>query len=582
MKLTTPLIWVLRKTIGRVVIWKARRSVAAFKQAAAHCRDTQERVVLEKIARNAESDFGQAHHFQSIGSIDDFRRVLPVTTYEYYEPYIERLKRGEVRAMFGSGQKLLMFALTSGTTARQKYIPITDVALKEYKRGWMLWGLHVFDTHRAIFSADSQTLQLASDWEEFRTEGGIPCGSVSGLTAAMHGWIIRRRYCLPPVIVKIKDSLARYYTALRLALPAPIAMAVAPNPSTLITLARLADDQKETLLRDLADGTLSQRFDIPSHVRDALRPWIRRRWRSFVQQLEKAIQRDGQLLPKHYWKRLTLLANWTGGTVRAYLRDYPHYFGNVPVRDIGLIASEGRMTVPVEDGTPAGVLDILHNFFEFIPEEEIDSPDPTVLLAHELQEGRNYYILITTSTGLYRYDIRDVVRCVGWYYGTPVLEFLHKGAHIASLTGEKLTEHQVVTAVNRATDQLALPCRTYTLAPVWDRLPYYALLVERQELPDPDAAARLAEAVDRELRRENAEYDYKRESLRLGPVRVRLVPDGSWQQLRERKLAERGGTPEQYKHPCIAPQLEFADQFGCLAEIGPEPRPEASLHAATG
>ena len=581
MKLTTPLIWILRKTIGRVVIWKARRAVAAFKQAAAHCLDTQQRVVLEKIARNAESDFGQAHHFQSIGSIDDFRRAVPITTYDYYEPYIERLKRGEVRAMFGSGQKLLMFALTSGTTARQKYIPITDVALKEYKRGWMLWGLHVFDQHRTIFSADSQTLQLASDWEEFRTEGGIPCGSVSGLTAAMHGWIIRRRYCLPPVTVKIKDSLARYYTALRLALPAPIAMAVAPNPSTLITLARLGDEYKETLLRDLADGTLSSRFDIPTSVREALQPRIRRRWRDFVRAMERIVEREGHLYPKHYWQRLTLLANWTGGTVRAYLNDYPEYFGPVPVRDIGLIASEGRMTVPIEDGTPAGVLDILHNFFEFIPEEEIDSPNPTVLLAHELEEGHNYYILITTSTGLYRYDIRDVVRCVGRYLNTPVLEFLHKGAHIANMTGEKLTEHQVVTAVDQAVARLNLRCRTYTLAPIWDRLPYYALLIEHRDLSDRQAAAKLAAEVDSALRHLNAEYDYKRQSLRLGPVRVRLVPNGTWQRLRDQKLAERGGTLEQYKHPCIAATLEFAQHIHTVAEIEPAPASLAE-RAATG
>ena len=97
----------------------------------------------------------------------------------------------------------------------------------------------------------------------------------------------------------------------------------------------------------------------------------------------------------------------------SYLNAYPEYFGDVPVRDVGLIASEGRMTIPIADGTPAGVLDIRHNIFEFIPAENIDDPMPETLLPHELQEGRDYFILLTTPGGLYRYNIHDKVRCRG-------------------------------------------------------------------------------------------------------------------------------------------------------------------------
>ena len=65
-------------------------------------------------------------------------------------------------------------------------------------------------------------------------------------------------------------------------------------------------------------------------------------------------ERSGRLYPRDYWPDLCFLANWTGGTMGAYLRSYPDYFGERPVRDVGLIASEGRMTIPIEDNTPAG------------------------------------------------------------------------------------------------------------------------------------------------------------------------------------------------------------------------------------
>ena len=70
------------------------------------------------------------------------------------------------------------------------------------------------------------------------------------------------------------------------------------------------------------------------------------------------------------------------------------------------------MTIPLRDDTSCGMLDYVHHYYEFIPEQEIDSANPTVLEAHELQPGGNYFILLTTSAGLYRYDIHDVVRAM--------------------------------------------------------------------------------------------------------------------------------------------------------------------------
>src|SRR3954453_17758789 len=105
------------------------------------------------------------------------------------------------------------------------------------------------------------------------------------------------------------------------------------------------------------------------------------------------------------------------------------------------------MTIPMADGSPSGVLDVTSHVFDVIPEEEGTSTDPTVLAAHELQEGRTYYILLTTAYGLYRYNIYDVVRCTGFHNQTPLVEFLSKGAHFANITGEKVSEYQVTAAM---------------------------------------------------------------------------------------------------------------------------------------
>jgi hypothetical protein len=215
----------------------------------------------------------------------------------------------------------------------------------------------------------------------------------------------------------------------------------------------------------------------------------------------------------------------------------------------------------VRDGTPGGVLDVTSHYFEFIPEQEKDSPQPTVLAAHEVREGGTYYIVPTTAFGLYRYDIHDLVRVTGFYNNTPLIEFLSKGAHFANLTGEKLSEYHVTHAMADVLRDRGLTLDTYSLAPCWDdEQPYYGLFLERGGLTD-DAARRLAEQLDDRLRRMNIEYDAKRESRRLGSVRVVWLRPDAWHQWDGERLRRNGGTLEQYKHPCLIADTQFHEKM---------------------
>ena len=223
-----------------------------------------------------------------------------------------------------------------------------------------------------------------------------------------------------------------------------------------------ADAWREYLVRDIFDGTLSADFDVPVSIRAALRRQIGRPDPERAHDLENLIRRSGTLYPKEFWSGLSLLATWLGGSCGVYLPLLKKYYGDTAFRDHGLSASEGRMTIPLADGASSGVLEFSSHYFEFVPEEEHGGAQPTVLEAHELEAGRNYFILLTTSGGLYRYDIHDVVRCVGYEGEAPLLEFLNKGAHFSSITGEKLSEFQVVEATRKSFAELGLPLEHFT------------------------------------------------------------------------------------------------------------------------
>ena len=122
----------------------------------------------------------------------------------------------------------------------------------------------------------------------------------------------------------------------------------------------------------------------------------------------------------------------------------------MPVRDLGYMASEAQISLPISDDGCAGILAIDENFYEFVPDSEIDSASPTTLNCAELEAGKSYYLILTTPSGLYRYDINDVVQVTGFHHRTPLVEFVRKGRDVTNITGEKLHVNQVIQAVARA------------------------------------------------------------------------------------------------------------------------------------
>jgi hypothetical protein len=370
-------------------------------------------------------------------------------------------------------------------------------------------------------------------------------------------------YTIPAAVAEVADAETKRYTILRLALADPwVGMTITANPGTLLQMVEFASARAESLIRDIRNGGISA-VDLPAaQVRDlknCLRPDIQR-----AAQLRQIMDRHGTLRPRECWPMLQALGVWCGGSAAAYIPRLKHVFDGITIRDHGLHASEGRMTLPLQDESSSGLLEIQTHFFEFLPVAEAASSSPVVLEAHELQAGADYFILLTTSSGLYRYNIHDVVRCTGFYGTTPLLEFRHKGAHISSITGEKLSESQVVEGVNAAVREHGVDLKLFTLTPQWGEPPGYILYLQCDTVaPECDSGWRnpFAAAVDDQLSRGNVEYREKRESGRLSRVRVEVLPPEQWHSFTTARQSRSGGSLEQYKHPCLLPDPEFRNLF---------------------
>jgi hypothetical protein len=553
------------------VIPHYRRKLRRFEASLPKAHEIQRHALFEKIRRCQESRFGRDHGFAGIQTLADYRRQVPILRYEDLAPYIEDVSRGQIDALFPTGEKVLMFGTSTGTTGRPKLNPITQTWLREYRATLEAWGVKAIVEHAEMIG--TKILQISGPADLGRSPTGLDIGMVSALSFRYQNRVFRSFYAIPGDICNVADPEAKYYLMLRLALTKPVGWMVTVTPANLLRVAQVGQEQKEHLIRDLYDGTLREGIEVPEPLRHRLARVLRARLRKRARELERIINRTGTFYPKDYWP-LSLICCWLGGTVGFRARDLSTYYGDVPRRDVGLVSTEGHHTIPLCDGSPEGVLAISGNYYEFVPVDEMQSDRPTALECHELEPGREYFVLVTTSSGLYRYDLGDVVRCTGYVGQAPLLEFLHKGLHYSDLEGEKVSEYQVVQAVTTASHELGLRLDYFTAVPVRPERepPYYALLVEDPAIGE-GTAGRFLEIIDRELVRQNVMYAGKRSDRYVGAPRLLRLAPGTWSEFTHAQAQRRGTGDSQYKHPALVPDPEFLNRFQAIDTMTARAKP---------
>jgi hypothetical protein len=173
----------------------------------------------------------------------------------------------------------------------------------------------------------------------------------------------------------------------------------------------------------------------------------------------------------------------------------------------------------------------------------------------ELEAGREYYVFVTTPAGLWRYAMNDIVRVVGRFGATPTLRFVQKGKGITSITGEKLSEFQVVKTLDDAAGERGF-APVFMMALADEVRSVYRVYVEPRVPAATDAAA-LAADLDRRLRGINVEYETKRKSGRLLPLECAWLRPGTGDAYR-RFCVARGQREGQFKIIALQYRKDFA------------------------
>jgi hypothetical protein len=525
----------------------------------------QQECLLERIVLpNRNCEYGRKHGFSSIRLPRDYQQAVPICQYEDLQKDIGRMLQGENGILVSSPVR--RFFVTSGSTAAPKYVPVTDDFIRDKWRAFQIYWNSVFKTHPDARQGVVVT-NFSDSSPENKAPGGLLCSSESSFWSA---WSSGPRACgaspLPRIVSRIKDVEARYYSIARILLEQDVSTLMTLNPSTLLLLFKNMDEHAERLLADIERGGLSSDFVVEPEARayvQARYPGNAHRTR----QLRAVLgTKNPRMFPLDVWPNLRLVVSWRSPMAAPYLNLLEPYIGHVPQRDYISMASEGIIAIPLEDRVNGGVLATSIHFYEFIPEEQAESQNPDVLLAHEVEAGQHYVVLLSTSGGLYRYNIGDVVRVRGFIEATPVVEFLHRVGSTCSLTGEKLTEDHVAGAISAAAVQAELNLHSFTLFPGATPFPHYILLAEFAAPADQGRLKTLVQELDRELGHRNVEYSSKRNSRRLGAPELWVTRPGSYAAWRWRRMVA-GANDAQLKAPCLTRDARFHQYFDIVAQI---------------
>jgi hypothetical protein len=523
--------------------------------------EIQDRLLFDLLSRNRSTRFGRDHHFDQIRSLSDYRKQLEIGDYERLRPYVERAKNGEANVL--TDAPVLMFTMTSGSTGAPKLIPVTETTRDNHRDLTRLWYYRAYLDHPGFLSG--KLLGIVSPTIEGRTTGGIPFGAASGLIYQSGPRWIQNAYVVPYLVSEIKDFEAKYYVIMRLALEQEISFFGTPNPSTILRLVETADRCKDEIIRDIREGTIANRWHISNEIRSKLASALSKNI-TRSRQLETLASRHDRLRPREYWPGLQLIGCWKGGTVGIRLKEFDHWFAKgTPVRDLGYMASEAQISLPISDANSAGILAIDKNFYEFIPESEIGGANPPVLTSSELEEGKYYYLVLTTPAGLYRYDINDVIRVAGFYNQTPLIEFARKGRDVTNITGEKLHVNQVIHAMEQAQSDTGLAVRHFRAFADTEKSRYVFLVEFDGPRPTEEVLSRLLDEIDLRLHALNIEYAQKRESRRLATPALWLMKPG-WFERKAGTSLQRGGRDVQFKAQLLSSVPEDSSEMVLCVE----------------
>ncbi len=440
--------WILKKRIHQIELFLK------------YPNEVQEELLLNLI-RTAENTFiGKQYEFDSIKSYQTFSERIPVSTYEDLEPLIEKTRKGEQNIFWPTSIK--WFAKSSGTTnAKSKFIPVSSEALENchYKATKDLLSLYLNNNEDSqLFTGKSLRLggskQLYEDNNTFFGD-------------------------LSAILIENMPLWAEFSS----------------TPSNKTSLMSDWETKLSAIVHETKNENVTSFAGVPS-------------WMMVL--LNKVLEETGKDNLQEIWPNVEVYFH--GGVSFDPYRDQYKKIVPSPTFQYYEIynASEGFFAIQdLNDSNDLLLMLDYGIFYEFIPMDHYGKPEQTIIRLADVQVNVNYAIIITTNSGLWRYQIGDTVRFTS--INPYRIRVTGRTKHHINVFGEELIVENSDNAIAKACQVTNTEVIDYTVAPVFMKdkeKGAHEWIIEFRK--NPDDLHLFNKVLDETLQSLNSDYEAKR------------------------------------------------------------------------
>jgi len=449
--------------------------------------EVQKEIFSSILRKSENTEWGRKYGYSSISTWEDFDRKVPVSTYDQLQPYIGRMMHGEMDVLWPG--KTGWFSKSSGTTNdKSKFIPVSIENLKKchFKGSWDVLTLAYENKPDAnIFGG--KNLVMGGTVEPFSEYPETMIGDISGI-------MIKNS---PPIGRRIQT----------------------PDLDTSL----IADWNVK--IEKLADMTIQQNLKSVGGVPT----WA-------IVLFRRILQKTGKQNMLEIWPEIEFCIHG-GVAFDPYRESFKRLFPSEHVKYLEVYnASEGYFGIQ-NDLNERDLLLLLDNqiFYEFIPFESYDTPDQKVLPLEDVEKDKNYVLLISTNSGLWRYVVGDTIRFTS--LAPYKIKITGRVQHFINVFGEEVMVSNTDKAVAKTCAKHKAAISDYTVAPIYLRHGKkggHEWLVEFEKMPQDLKS--FTHDLDLNLQSINSDYEAKRfDDLALSELKLSPLPQGSfykWMELR--------------------------------------------------
>ena len=480
--------------------------------------------LLARLKENANTEIGKKYNFNDIDSIEKFKAAVPLSVYDDYSEAIDRMKKGEHNLLTRKNPEC--YAQTSGSIGNPKLIPATSDAVAVIMKNEYLAHHCTAPLYKNAGIGHERSLFIISYVDVKTLPCGVKAGDIGGMTAYKVKPLWSVMFTTPACSVFANELHDFFYVHARFALVERNLPCIGASYMTdVFEFINYMIAHKDILFDDIENGTINEEIKMSENIRTALLKQIKpdpKRARE-LRDIFKTDDYSGIL--KRIWPKL-ILFNATGSAAfMPYTERVQVYAGNeVSFFHFVYAASEGQIGMVTEvNSTKYNLLPHLM-FYEFIPPEEMDKPNPKTLTIDQLELGKEYEIVLTNLSGFYRYRINDVVKVVGYWNKTPQICFSYRKNQLINMAAEKTTYAQLESAVRECGKELGCHITEFAVYPdLRGGKGHYTLLLETDNLALKNDAEKVAGIMHRKLCEANPDIQFAQDEGLLGMTEVVFV-----------------------------------------------------------